>query len=85
MVRKLLYQIIESISLVSNDIKVVGFGGSVAFAGVGRANYASGVGYAHNVYGVAGSNTFNLVNPTIFADNRTLKRQNMYNGMLVSR
>lgn len=85
MVRKLLYQIIESISLVSNDIKVVGFGGSEAFAGVGRANNASNVGNANNVYGVAGSNTFNLVNPTIFADNRTLKRQNMYNGMLVSR
>ena len=46
---------------MSNDIKVEGYGGSEAFAGVGRANNASNVGNANNVDGVAGSNTFNLL------------------------
>lgn len=48
-----------------------GFGGSEAFAGVGRANN-SNVGNANNVNGVAGANTlFILSDPATFADNRT--------------
>ena len=54
-------------------IKEAGFGGSEAFAGVGRANNDNNVGNANNVYGVAGSNTFieSLSDPATFADNRT--------------
>ena len=49
-----------------------GFGGSEAFAGVGRANNNSNVGNANNVNGVAGANTlFILSDLATFADNRT--------------
>ena len=45
--------IIQNTGVGTYDLAVAS--GSVAFAGVGRATYASYVGYACNVYGVAGS------------------------------
>ncbi len=66
-------------------IKGARFGGSEAFAGVGRANNNSNVGNANNVYGVAGANTFTSCQTSPSLPIIERKRQNMYNGMLVSR
>lgn len=62
------------------------YGGSGAFAGVGRANNASNVGNANNVNGVAGSNTF-LESRQVLRSLPIIlrKRQNINNGKLVSR
>lgn len=62
--------IIQNTGVGTYDLAV--YSGSVALAGVGRANNASNVGNANNVYGVAGANTL-LILPdlAIFADNRT--------------